>query len=263
MPRGADGSDRAVRARSRRCRILAVLALCSLGALAGAQGRPVTAVADPWPPYLEEGSAKSGLAADITRAAFATQGYELRVELMPWARAEAGVRSGTYDLLLDTWMTIRRREYLAFSQPYAVSEIKFIKRKGDPFEFMGLNSLRGKTVGTIAGYGYNDAFLDSPLFARDETTDLMSNIRKLLRGRIDLTLEDELVAKSIIAESSPAFLGEIEFTKVALSSNPLYVAPGLANPRHAELIEAFDRGLAAIRENGVYADILERYGMRP
>jgi len=78
------------------------------------------------------------------------------------------------------------------------SEIKFIKRRGDPFEYHGLGSLTGKTVGIVKGYGYGDEFLNATNFTRPEVAHTLQNIKKLALGRIDLTLEDEVVARWVI-----------------------------------------------------------------
>ncbi|TWI71158.1 polar amino acid transport system substrate-binding protein [Desulfobotulus alkaliphilus] len=147
------------------------------------------------------------------------------MEYVPWARAEHGVKEGTYDILPPTWMTDERKKYLHFSEPYAVNQIKFIKKKDDPFEYSDLNSLKDKTVGTIRGYGYGDAFLQATHFERDVANDLISNVRKLLANRIDLTLEDEIVARVRLAQENPDLLKEISFTRNAISQNPLFMWP--------------------------------------
>lgn len=125
-----------------------------------------------------------------------------------------------------------------------------------------MESLNGKTVGTIRGYGYGDAFLTAPHFKREETSDLISNTRKLIAKRIDLTLEDEIVARVRLAQENPDLLNEISFTRNALSRNTLHITVGLKNPRHKEIVAAFNKGLAEIKKNGVYARIMESYGIQ-
>lgn len=149
-----------------------------------------------------------------------------------------------------------------FSTPFAVANVRFIKRKGDPFEFNGLESLNGKRVGTVLGYGCDDTFFQSTSFARENGKDLSTNIKKLLRNRIDLTLEDEIVARSALSAEDPRLLDQIEFVKTPLSVNPLYVTAGLQNPRAQEIIAAFNRGLEIIKANGTYDRIFKKYGMK-
>jgi polar amino acid transport system substrate-binding protein len=220
-----------------------------------------TAAGDPYPPYGDPKNPNGGLGLEIMRAAFKTQGHEMSMEYVPWARAESGVKNGTYDILPFTWRTDARAKVLLFSASYAVGNVRFIKRKGDPFEFHGLESLNGKLVGTIRGYGYSDAFGASTAFQRESGNDLMTNIKKLLRQRIDLTLEDEIVARSIISANDPEALKHIEFVKTPLSVNPLYITAGMQNPKAQEIISSFNKGLEVIKANGTYDKISKEYGM--
>lgn len=156
----------------------------------------------------------------------------------------------------------KRTEVLSFSQPYATNYIKFIKRKKTVFEYDGLHSLAGKTVGTILGYGYDDAFMKATGFTREETSKLIYNLKKLIDHRIDLTLADEIVAKTTLAKKNKALLNKIAFVKKPLSIRKLFVTSGLQNARHKELIDAFNKGLTEIKSNGTYKIILESYGIK-
>jgi polar amino acid transport system substrate-binding protein len=65
-----------------------------------------------------------------------------------------------------------------------------------------------------------------------------------------------IVARVVIAQEDPNLLNEIRFTNNSLSSNPLHVTSGKKNPRHKEIIKAFNMGLADIKANGTYAKIM-------
>lgn len=243
------------------CRFVVVM-LLALGLLAtGSQADTFTAAGDPYPPYGDPANPNGGLGLEIIRAAFKTQGHEMSMEYVPWARAEGGIKNGSYDILPFTWRTDARVKVLLFSNAFAVGNVRFIKRKGDPFEFNGLESLNGKLVGTIRGYGYSDAFGSATTFQKENGNDLMTNIKKLLRHRIDLTLEDETVARSIISASDPEALKQIEFVKAPLSVNPLYITVGMQNPKAQEVITSFNKGLDIIKANGTYDRIYKKYGM--
>ena len=238
--------------------LLAVLCWPLLG---WAQEMTLVAAADPYPPYVDPQVPTEGLAMEIVRAAFKTQGYTVKLEIMPWVRAEKGVSEGRYDILVDVWRTEARAKEFLFAAPYAVSKIKFIKRKDNPFEFTGLDSLNGLRVGVIRGYGYSDAFNKATTFIRDEVPTMEHNINKLLLKRIDLTLEDEIRAKSLLRTMDPKVTEQLDFTSNALLSNPLYVAAGLKNPRHKEIVEAFNKGLQIIKADGTFLAIERRYGL--
>ncbi|WP_024302082.1 ABC transporter substrate-binding protein [Pseudogulbenkiania sp. MAI-1] len=241
-------------------RVLALLLGLMLSAPAWSE--KITAAADPYPPFADPSHPKQGISLQIIRAAYATQGYTVEMHFVPWARAIAGVKNGEYDILPNTWWTQERTAFLLYSDPYMKNEIKFIKRKGDPFEYKGLGSLTGKTVGIVRGYGYGDEFLNAANFNRPEVVEVMQNIKKLVLGRIDLTLEDEVVARWIIKHDAPNLLQQIEFTHNALSTQQLHVTSGLKNPRHKAIIEAFNKGLATIKANGTFDKILRENALK-
>lgn len=241
-----------------RMLILMLGLLCSTPAWS----EKIVAAADPYPPYIDPGNPKQGISMQIVRAALASQGYEVEIRFVPWARALDGVKNGEYDILPNAWWTQERATFLLYSEPYMKNEIKFIKRKGSPFEYQGLASLTGKTVGIVRGYGYGDEFLNATNFNKPEVAEVLQNINKLVLGRIDLTLEDEIVARALIASRAPNLLKQIEFTHNALSTRQLYVTSGLKNPRRKAIIAAFNKGLAIIKANGTLDTILRENGLK-
>jgi len=222
--------------------------------------RVVTAASDPWPPFTDPDHPNQGLSLEVVRAALGTEGYEVTMRFVPWARAEEGARQGVYDIVPNAWMTAERERIFFFSEPYVENRIVFIRRKGEPFKYDGLESLKGFVVGVIRGYGYEESFLQASGFVREEASDFLTNIRKLLAGRIDMTLEDEMVARRLLAEGGGEYAEKIEFVAEPLVVKNLYVVCGLSNPRHREIIEAFNGGLRSIRADGTYDKIMFSYG---
>ncbi|MBN2628824.1 MAG: transporter substrate-binding domain-containing protein [Spirochaetales bacterium] len=239
--------------------IFIVLTLLAPLLITSEESRVIRAACDPWAPFVEPDMPGKGISIEIVSAAFATQGYTLEYANIPWARAEAGVKSGKYDILPDVWYTTARDEYLLFSEPYARNTVRFISRKDNPFDFKGMASLRGKKIGTIRYYSYSEEFSRGTDFTREEVADLMQNINKLLAKRIDMTLEDEIVANFTIAQNNPAILDELYFSETPLSIQNLYIATADNNPRAGEIIYAFNKGLKAIRDNGEVNRILDSY----
>ena len=130
------------------------------------------------------------------------------------------------------------------------------------FEHDDINSLEGKIIGTIRGYGYSEDFINATNFKRENVADFMQNIKKLIAKRIDLTLEDEIVANYQIEQENPKLFERIRFLKTPLSYRNLYISSGYKNPRHKEIIEAFDKGLKIIKTNGTLADIMNSYSRK-
>ena len=166
---------------------------------------------------------------EIVRAAFESQGYELEMKFIPWAQAISGVRSRKYDVLIAVWWTEERTETLRYSDMYLQNQIKIIKRIDDDFECEGLESLTGKNIGVIPDYAYSEQFLNASNFERIETNDLLNNLLKVDAGRLDYTVEDELVARTKIATEAPELKSKRAYTKNALSTNDLHVTSALNN----------------------------------
>ena len=238
--------------------LVALLFALSLG-VPRAYAEIVTLAADPWPPLINHKHPEGGVGVQVIREALGRHGYQVELIIMPWASAILSVQEGTFDVLPDSWYTRARTKVFRFSDPYMVHELKFIKRAGDDFQYQGLESLKGKTVGIVRDYAYGNAFYEAD-FRREDVADLITNIRKLARGRIDLAIADEIVARHRIAEEAPELMDKIEFVDAPYSTMDLYVAVGHANPRGEAIIWAFNDGLAAMRRDGRFAAIMKDNG---
>ena len=234
--------------------LVALLVALSLG-VPRADAETVTLAADTWPPFVNAEHPEGGVSVQIIREALGRHGYQVELTIMPWARAMLSVSEGTFDALPDAWHTRERAEALRFSKPYMVNELRFLKRAGDDFQYQGLKSLRGKTVGTVRDYAYGTTFHQAD-FKREEVTDLITNIRKLARGRVDLAIADELVVRHRIADEAPELMDEIEFVETPYSTKELYLAVSHANPRVEEIIRAFNEGLTAMHRDGSFVAIM-------
>jgi polar amino acid transport system substrate-binding protein len=228
-----------------------------------AQGRlddkTVLAAADAWPPYVDFQEEEGGYCIEIVRAAFASEGYHLVVKEVPWARAVEAVKSGQYDIIPNLWHTKQREAHFIYSQPYGANTIKFVVNKGDAFEYLGLASLRGKSIGIINGARYGQGFEEATHFETHSVTHMSQNIGKLIKGRIDLTLEDELGLITTLKRHNPVWLQQLRIVDKPFSSNPLHVATGRHEGQGKALIDVFNKGLKNIQKSGQLQAIQQSY----
>jgi len=215
-----------------------------------------------WPPFSSRDLPSKGFSNDLTKTALERMGHTAKIRIMPWARALAMTKRGAFDVLPSVWYSDKRAESLKFSDPIARNRIVFIKQRGDDFRFDGLDSLRGKRVGIVQDYDYSDAFLEADGYSLQKANSLIVNIKKLLGGRIDVTLGDELVARYAINKDMPDRSGELAYTEGALSEKPLHVTFSRKLTDVGELVEQFNAELAAMRADGTYDAILERHKMK-
>ncbi|MCL9780276.1 transporter substrate-binding domain-containing protein [Vibrio sp. S4M6] len=238
---------------------LLVALVLSFGLLPTLHASVVTAVSDPWPPFITLDPNRPGIAVEIVDEALKTQGSVLDMTVVPWARALLMVRHGNADLLLPAWYTAGRSEYLLFSEPYLTNEVVIVKRATDDFEFSGLESLSGKTVGVVRGYNYGESFDKADNFDKAEVNDLVTNLKKLMRDRIDLTIGDKLAILATI-EKYGLNRDNYQFSGLPVSYKTLHIASSKANPSSTALIQIFNRGLVEIKSNGTFIEVLTKYG---
>ena len=218
----------------------------------------ITSASDPWPPFACPDHPGQGILIEVTRAAFESQGYTLEHEFMPWSRSWINMLNGDIDIIPITWYTEERAEEVLFSDALLYNHIKVISPKGSNFNYTGLESLEGKSVGTIIGYGYSDEFLEADNFERYESSSFISNIQMLMAERLDLVVEDEVVARHSLSMQAPELVGKIEFSDIPLSVNPLSIVSSYQNPGHEEIIAAFNKGLEQIKADGTYDEIISQ-----
>lgn len=228
---------------------------------AAAEKLSVAALVD-YPPFSDVGRPQLGFANELLMTAMGRAGYEIEIAMIPWSRALAGVQDGTYDILTCVWKTPEREKFLTFTAPFAVNRLVFAQRANEDFVYNSLTDLTGRTIGTIPGYAYDEAFLKATNFKREEAANVATNLRKLSAGRLDLTVEDELILRFVINTQLPDLKMMLELAPGALSENPLHFGVSKRRPDADKIADAFNAALSEMRGDGSYDHLLEKHGMR-
>lgn len=215
-----------------------------------------------WPPFSGKELPNKGFSNDVTQTALERMGHSATIRVMPWARALEMTKRGKFEILPSVWYSDERAKALKFTDPIASNRIVFIKRKGDDFAFTGIDSLAGKSVGIVQDYDYSEDFLNAENVERQRANSLTVNVRKLLGGRVDLTLGDELVAKYAINKNMPDRADQVAYTEGALSEKDLHVTFTRKLDNVDRVVENFNDELAAMREDGTYDAILKRHNLK-
>jgi polar amino acid transport system substrate-binding protein len=215
-----------------------------------------------WPPFSGKNLRNKGFANDVTQTALERMGHDAEIKVMPWARALEMTKRGKFEVLPSVWYSDERADNLKFTDPIASNRIVFIKRQGDDFQYTGIDSLAGKSVGIVQDYDYSDDFLSADGFERQRANSLKINVRKLLGGRVDLTLGDELVAKYAINKNMPNQADKIAYTEGALSEKDLHVTFSRKLDNVDSIVADFNAELEAMREDGTYDEILKLHELK-
>lgn len=248
---------------------LSWLRLCLLGLAAclslappPAAAQTLRLVADGWPPFTDATMASGGLATDLVTRALVRAGYATQFEQVPWARALQGLGEGRYDVLVNAWFSDDRTHLGQFSAPYLINSIRLLQHKGANVTFKGkLESLHGQSVGVVRGYAYSPPFDADEAIEKVPVHNFSMAVRMLAVGRVNLTVEDEYVARYYLMQESPKVRNAVEFVGQPLSENTLHILVSLKNPQHEQIVAGFDRAIAAMKADGSYGRLLHDYGM--
>ena len=231
---------------------------------APASGEVILTTGD-WPPYVLETGSDKGPMADIVIAAFKEVGITPKIVFYPWKRAEDEVRQGKAFAAFPYAITDERKKEFDFSDPMYVVKAKFFYNKkyhsaGMPFE--KLEDLRNYKIGGLLGSWYEPYFKNAGLQVEYvNATD--QNIQKLALGRIDLTVEEENTTWLLIRKLYPNEVDQFATLEKPLEEpgvvNELSLIVSRSYPNSTELLKQFNTGLAAIRANGTFKQILEKY----
>lgn len=209
-------------------------------------------------PFVDSKRKDGGASIELIRRIMKSQGHDVELKIVPWARSVKMLETQDIDILPTVWFTEERAKTMNYSESYAANRLTFIKAKGSNYEYDGLPSLHDKSVGIIRDYGYGDEFLNDGKIKFSVTNGLESNVKMVINGRVDLTLEDEIVAK---ASLDKALLDKVDFTQNALSESPLYITCLKANSKCDTIVSAFNKGLSELKSQDAYDALMKEVGL--
>ncbi len=212
-----------------------------------------------WQPYVAQQLENYGFTSEIVTTAFNRAGYHVQISFMPWIRVLAEVRRGTYDAMYPAYFSPERARAFALSQSIAKGPLVFCKRHDRAIEFKNLADLSSYKIGVVRGYVHTPAFDAADYLHKELVGTDKQNLFKLLAGRIDLAVIDQLAARQIMATYFPRDAQQIVFLKPPLAINPLHVGFSRAIDGHLTLLEEFNQALAYMQETGVIDAIMSKH----
>jgi polar amino acid transport system substrate-binding protein len=233
--------------------LVALLTACTVRA------EPLRLAANSYPPYADKRLANNGLAVDLVSTALHRAGYATEYHEVPWARALNGLQHDRYDVLVDAWFAAEREVYGQFSEPYLTNRLRFFRQTGKPIEYEQLSALAPYVIAVVRGYAYNPAFDNDATLQKYVTNSFDSAARMLAKGRVQLTLEDELVAQHALNHELADIRELIELVPKPLAEAPMHILVRRSHPQHQRIIDDFNKAMRAMRQDGTYAQIIESH----
>ncbi|GAB2548309.1 ABC transporter permease subunit [Leucobacter ruminantium] len=203
---------------------------------------------------FREGGELVGIDMDLLNAIAEKQNFEVEVQSLGFQAAVSAVTSGQADgVIAGMSITDERKQTFDFSDPYFDSGIQMAVAENS--DVKGYEDLKGKTVVAKGGSeGESEAKklaeeYDFTVKALDQSTSLIESVKN---GSAAAVFDDYPVLKYGIAQGNGL---KVVTDKIPGGQYGFAVAKG----QNADLLGAFDEGLAELKADGTYDEILAKY----
>ncbi|HEX2256566.1 MAG TPA: ABC transporter substrate-binding protein [Afifellaceae bacterium] len=243
-----------------RLTIVAALALTAVGAAQAQQeGTLRIGTEGAYPPfnYTTAGGELAGFDIDIARALCERMEVECEFVTQDWDGIIPGLLAGRYDAIIASMsITEERQAVVDFTDRYYTNSLVFVAHENAGIADVSPEALAGRALGaqsaTISAAHLEDNFGASTLRLYPTQEDAY---RDLAAGRLDAVLADFGVTYLWLHDTDEGqccgFVGE-----PVVSDDEIGIA---VRKGEDELRQAFNEALAAIRADGTYQAINDRY----
>ena len=207
--------------------------------------------------FTDENNEFVGIDVDIIKAISEDQGFNIDIQSLGWDAAVAAVQSGQADgLIAGASITDERKANgWIFSDSYFDSCQIFAVAAGSDID--SFEDLAGKNVAVkngTQGAAFAESLKDQYGFTTTVFEDSPTMYQDVVAGNSVACVEDKPIIQDWIANKG---LG----LKVvdSMESDPAPYGFAIMNEANQELLDMFNAGLADIKANGVYDEILAKY----
>ncbi|MBE3555530.1 MAG: basic amino acid ABC transporter substrate-binding protein [Firmicutes bacterium] len=199
-----------------------------------------------------------GFDIDIWKAIADQEKLQYKIENVDFNGIVTGVQTGRYDFgISGITITDERKQAVAFSEPYYHEGLIIAVKKGAT----GISKpadLAGKTVGvqlgTTGAQWTQEHLKQSQIKTFDQSTDAFLALKN---GQVDAVINDEPNTAYYIQQGNP----EVMMVGNLLTGEDYGIA---VSKQNQQLLNQINEGLRAIRQNGTYDKIYEKwFGEKP
>lgn len=207
--------------------------------------------------YLDESSnTYIGIDMDILDAIAKDQGFKYEMHNEGFDASMGAVQSGQADAMIaGMTITDERKETYDFADGY-YEDGQILVVKSDS-KIASENDLKGKSVAikiSTMGAEYAESIKDKIGFTTSSYEGSPEMYQAVATGTADACFEDRSVVQYAIVNE------KLDLKTVGEVINPSQYGFAVKKGTNAELIEMFNKGLANIKANGKYDEILAKYG---
>lgn len=226
-----------------------------------ANAKELTVAYVDWEPFYGENLPNEGPIAEIASEAFARSGYTITTQALPWSRATKKVEDAEIDVLLGVYYTIERSRIYEYSKVIAFVDVGLVSRADlDIKNYQSMLDLRPFSIGISQNWANSPEFDSAYYLKKDPAKNQILTIRKLLHQRVDMIAVSHEVFRHEMSKQGEA-IKNFTYIEPKLSRSTLHMASGKKNPKHQEIIKAFNAGFASMKADGTYEEILKRHNL--
>ncbi len=207
--------------------------------------------------YKDDNGDFVGIDMDILAAVAEDQGFEYEVQILGWDASIAACQAGQADgMIAGASITDERKEsgWIFSDGYYDANQVMAVKTGSD---IKGFEDLKGKAVAVKTGTmsaEYAESLKDKYGFTITYFEDSPTMYTAVTGGQVAGCIDDAPIMASNIKDDN------IDMTILENTGNePAAYGFAIFNADNQELVDMFNAGLANIKENGKYDEILAKY----
>jgi polar amino acid transport system substrate-binding protein len=212
------------------------------------------------PRYSQTGNS---IFLDIVSAAFYEVGIDVKYNFHPWARVIKNVEFNIEDGSA-TWRKNKEREAIFyFSDPVYTSRSVAFHLKNRNIKWDILEDLSGLKIGTTRSLYFGDKFSkleESGALSVSRVSKDIQNYKMLISERIDIFLQQpDLTYYQMRQHLTKDEYDQITHHPKTVHEFDLHLILSKRNKENSRIIQDFNKGLAVIKNNGVYKKLMDKY----
>lgn len=233
-----------------------LLAIALLASPLAARAESVRiAVEDDWAPFAAikaDGSGAEGFAVDVVLEAFKTQGIDVELVVVPFARclhyAEVGTTVGCFNTTRNEG---NEHLYHWHPTPLLMDGLSVFANASSTDKDVTEKGLEGRTVGYTIGYNYPVSVMENPAIRRFGVKSDDQLIQMAAAGRVDFVLLND-VAGFYKMSRMPELKGKVKRVGI-IARGGFWIAFSKRHTDGERMAGIFETGLQTLIKSGRYA----------
>lgn len=233
---------------------LSALSLAVLTLASPLAADPIRIATGDYAPMTGEALPNGGVVNGLVARLAADAGVEISFEYMPWNRGLELTRAGQIHAA-SYWSDLADQTGLIEVGPVSSERIVFFYRKDKPLPtWSALPDLAGHTFGATLGYPYSEEFWalgENGIYTIQTAPNDVSNFKKLLGGRIDAFVIDELVGWDMLNQNfTPEEVAQFAASDLPVTETLAYLQVSSSIEGGAEIAAKLQAAYEALKASG-------------